>query len=166
MVQRPAPIGGIKAIIASETRSDLFGLIERVNLDQAEVEITSKRGSAVLMSKDKYDSLLETTSLLRFPKNARRLNDAIESTLGRYHRTRPDQRVTASLHGPPPRFLHKQGQNRRTLKRINLPIEDMLRYDLFEGVGSRNRSNTCWLRRGRDASMKRIGLCTWSMTLV
>ncbi|WP_295119325.1 type II toxin-antitoxin system Phd/YefM family antitoxin [uncultured Leifsonia sp.] len=67
------------AITASEARSDLFGLIERVNLDQTEVEITSKRGSAVLMSKDEYDSLVETTYLLRSPKNARRLIDAIES---------------------------------------------------------------------------------------
>ena len=67
------------AITASEARSDLFGLIERVNLDQTEVEITSKRGSAVLMSKDEYDSLLETTYLLRSPKNARRLIGAIES---------------------------------------------------------------------------------------
>lgn len=69
----------IIAITASEARRDLFGLIERVNLDQTEVEITSKRGSAVLMSKDEYDSLLETTYLLRSPKNARLLIDAIES---------------------------------------------------------------------------------------
>ncbi|MEV8212616.1 type II toxin-antitoxin system Phd/YefM family antitoxin [Leifsonia poae] len=67
------------AITASEARSDLFGLIEQVNLDQTEIEITSKRGSAVLMSKDEYDSLVETTYLLRSPKNARRLVDAIES---------------------------------------------------------------------------------------
>lgn len=67
------------AITASEARSDLFGLIERVNLDQTEVEITSKRGSAVLMSKGEYDSLVETTYLLRSPKNARRLVDAIEN---------------------------------------------------------------------------------------
>ena len=38
------------AITASEARADLFGLIEQVNLDHTEVEITSKRGSAVLMS--------------------------------------------------------------------------------------------------------------------
>jgi antitoxin YefM len=66
------------AITASEARSDLFGLIERVNLDQTEVEITSKRGSAVLMSKDEYDSLIETTYLLRSPKNARRLMNALD----------------------------------------------------------------------------------------
>lgn len=67
------------AITASEARSDLFGLIERVNLDRSEIEITSKKGSAVLMSKDEYDSLLETTYLLRSPKNARRLISAIEN---------------------------------------------------------------------------------------
>jgi antitoxin YefM len=67
------------AIATSETRRDLFGLIERVNLDRSEIEITFKRGSAVLMSKDEYDSLLETSYLLRSPENARRLLDALVS---------------------------------------------------------------------------------------
>jgi len=67
------------AITASEARSDLFGLIERVNVDHDEVEITSKRGSAVLMSKSEYDALIETAYLLRSPKNARRLIDALEA---------------------------------------------------------------------------------------
>ncbi|MBF4635154.1 type II toxin-antitoxin system prevent-host-death family antitoxin [Agreia pratensis] len=66
------------AITTSEARRDLFGLIERVNLDHTEVEITSKRGSAVLMSKDEYDALVETSYLLRSPKNARRLLSALE----------------------------------------------------------------------------------------
>lgn len=61
------------AITTSEARRDLFRLIERVNLDHTEVEITSKRGSAVLMSKDEYDALVETAHLLRSPKNAQRL---------------------------------------------------------------------------------------------
>ncbi|WP_209305621.1 type II toxin-antitoxin system prevent-host-death family antitoxin [Microbacterium sp. dk485] len=38
------------AITASEARRDLLGLIERVSLDHSEIEITSKRWSAVLMS--------------------------------------------------------------------------------------------------------------------
>ena len=67
------------AITTSEARRDLFGLIERVNLDHTEVEIISKRGSAVLMSKDEYDSLVETSYLLRSPKNAIRLLSALES---------------------------------------------------------------------------------------
>ncbi len=59
------------AITTSEARRDLFGLIERVNLDHTEVEITSKRGSAVLMSKDEYDALVETSLLLRGPNRRR-----------------------------------------------------------------------------------------------
>lgn len=67
------------AITATEARRDLFGLIERVNLDQTEVEIMSRRGSAVLMSKDEYDALVETSYLLRSPENARRLISALET---------------------------------------------------------------------------------------
>lgn len=47
------------------------GLVER--LAAAEVD------SIPAMSKDEHDSLLETTYLLRSPKNARRLIDAFES---------------------------------------------------------------------------------------
>ncbi|WP_372456932.1 type II toxin-antitoxin system Phd/YefM family antitoxin [Microbacterium allomyrinae] len=36
------------------------------------------RGSAVLMSKDEFDSLVETSYLLRSPENARRLLSAME----------------------------------------------------------------------------------------
>jgi antitoxin YefM len=67
------------AITTSEARRDLFGLIERVNLDHTEVEIMSRRGSAVLMSKDEYDALVETSYLLRSPANARRLISALEA---------------------------------------------------------------------------------------
>ncbi|WP_346922426.1 type II toxin-antitoxin system Phd/YefM family antitoxin [Glutamicibacter creatinolyticus] len=67
------------AITASEARRALFGLVEKVNLDQTEVEIVSKRGSAILMSKDEYDALVETSYLLRSPKNALRLLEAFQS---------------------------------------------------------------------------------------
>lgn len=67
------------AITTSEARRDLFGLIERVNLDHTEVEIMSRHGSAVLMSKDEYDALVETSYLLRSPKNAHRLISALEA---------------------------------------------------------------------------------------
>lgn len=59
------------AITMSEARRDLSGLIERVNLDHSEIEITSKSGSAVLLSKAQYDSLVETSYLLRSRQNAR-----------------------------------------------------------------------------------------------
>lgn len=66
------------AITTSEARQNLFGLIEQVNLDHTEIEILSKRGSAVLMSKAEYDSLLETAYLLRSPKNIQRLLSALD----------------------------------------------------------------------------------------
>jgi antitoxin YefM len=53
-------------------------LIEQVNDDREPVEITSKRGEAVLLSKADYDALTETASLLRVPANARRLLESLE----------------------------------------------------------------------------------------
>ena len=66
------------AVTASEARKNLFPLIERVNSDRSAVEITSKRGDAVLISRAEYDSLEETAHLLRSPKNARRLLDSLD----------------------------------------------------------------------------------------
>lgn len=66
-------------ITASEARRHLVRLIERVNLDRTEVEIVSKYGSAVLVSKDEFDALMETSYLLRSPRNAQRLMSALES---------------------------------------------------------------------------------------
>jgi antitoxin YefM len=63
---------------ASEARKNLFPLIEQVNNDRRPVEITSKRGDAVLMSRADYDALEETAYLLRSPANARRLLESLE----------------------------------------------------------------------------------------
>lgn len=70
------------AITTPEARRDLARLIERVNRDRTEIEIVSKRGSAVLMSKDEYDALVETSYLLSSPENARRLMSALQSVRG------------------------------------------------------------------------------------
>lgn len=67
------------AITASEARKTLFPLIEKVNDDRAPVEITSKRGNAILMSADDYEAWQETAYLFRSPANARRLLDALEA---------------------------------------------------------------------------------------
>lgn len=67
------------AITATEARRQLVRLIERVNLDRSEVEIISDRGSAVLMSKDQYEALVETSYLLTSPANTNRLMSALES---------------------------------------------------------------------------------------
>lgn len=68
------------AVTTREARRKLSRLIERVNLDRTSLEITSKRGSAVLMSKEEYDALVETNYLLVSPTNAYRLLSALEST--------------------------------------------------------------------------------------
>lgn len=65
------------AITASEARRELFPLIERVNDDRTVIEITSKRGNAVLMSLAEYEALQETAYLLRSPANARRLLESL-----------------------------------------------------------------------------------------
>jgi antitoxin YefM len=66
------------AITASEARKNLFPLIEQVNNDRTPVEITSKRGDAVLIGLDDYRALQETAYLLRSPANARRLLESMD----------------------------------------------------------------------------------------
>jgi len=65
------------AITASHARRNLFPLIERVNNDRTPVEITSRHGDAVLISRADYEALEETAHLLRSPANARRLLEGL-----------------------------------------------------------------------------------------
>jgi len=65
------------AITASEARKNLFPLIAQVNNDREPIEITSKNGDAVLMSRADYEALTETARLLRVPANARRLMESL-----------------------------------------------------------------------------------------
>jgi len=65
------------AVTASEARKNLFPLIERVNDDRVTVEITSRRGNAVLISADEFAALAETAYLLRVPANAKRLVESL-----------------------------------------------------------------------------------------
>ena len=60
-------------ITASEARSQLFPLIERVNTDSTQITITSKRGNAVLVSESEWESMIETMYLLRTPANREHL---------------------------------------------------------------------------------------------
>ena len=66
------------AITATAARKDFYRLIEKVNLDNDEIEITSKGGSAFLVSAREYNSLRETAHLLRSPANAARLAAAAQ----------------------------------------------------------------------------------------
>lgn len=66
------------SIPASQARKELFPLIERVNADRVAVEITSRRGNAVLLSAEEYAALEETAYLLRVPANATRLLESLQ----------------------------------------------------------------------------------------
>lgn len=66
------------SVTASEARKNLFPLIEQVNNDRVAVQITSRRGDAVLLSRAEYDSLEETAHLLRVPANAKRLIESLQ----------------------------------------------------------------------------------------
>lgn len=65
------------AITASEARRNLFPLIQQVNDDRTPIEINSRRGDAVLISRADYEALEETAHLLRSPANARHLIESL-----------------------------------------------------------------------------------------
>lgn len=74
------------SVTASEARKNLFPLIEQVNNDRIAVQITSRKGDAVLLSKDEYDALEETAHLLRVPANAKRLLESLQqANAGNFH---------------------------------------------------------------------------------
>lgn len=66
------------SITATEARKLLFPLIEQVNNDRIAVEITSRRGNAVLMSAEEFAALQETAYLVRVPANAKRLLESLQ----------------------------------------------------------------------------------------
>ena len=63
---------------ASTARRSLLAVIEQVNNDGQPIEITSKRGDAVLMSRADYLALEETAHLLQVPANAQHLLESLE----------------------------------------------------------------------------------------
>lgn len=68
----------MNAMTYTEARENLAATISRVCRDHVPVIITRKReDSVVMMAQEDYDSLTESAYLLRSPKNARRLLDAI-----------------------------------------------------------------------------------------
>jgi len=68
----------MEAVAYSTARANLAKTMEQVCDDHAPVIITRKNNkSVVLMSLEDYQSLEETAYLLRSPRNAKRLMDAI-----------------------------------------------------------------------------------------
>jgi len=68
----------MKAITYTEARERLSETIERVCEDHAPVTVTKRRDRAVvIMSLEDYESLLETSYLLKSPRNATRLLESM-----------------------------------------------------------------------------------------
>jgi antitoxin YefM len=68
----------MRAISYSEARENLKSVIDQVVADHAPVAITRQRGEgAVLVSESDWASIEETLYLLRSPKNAARLLEAV-----------------------------------------------------------------------------------------
>lgn len=71
----------MNAITYTAARENLASTMDRVCEDHDPVIITRNRDQAVvMMSLQDYESLQETAYLLRSPRNAKRLIDAIQDT--------------------------------------------------------------------------------------
>ena len=57
----------MEIVSASEARANLFSLVEQVNKDHVPRIITSRKGDAVLLSKEDWESLQETIYLQSTP---------------------------------------------------------------------------------------------------
>lgn len=73
-------------VVFSKARAEFATLLDKVNDDAAPIEIIRRdKPSAVLMSKDEYEGMMETLYLLSSPANAARLRDAkADIEAGRY----------------------------------------------------------------------------------
>ena len=73
-------------IFFSKARAELASLLDKVNDDAAPIEIVRRdKPSAVLMSKDDYEGMVETLYLLSTPANAARHHQGrLDVEAGRY----------------------------------------------------------------------------------
>jgi antitoxin YefM len=68
----------MQTLSVSETRANLKAVLDRVVEDKVPIAITRQKGEGVVVvSQSEWDSIEETLYLLRSPKNAERLLEAI-----------------------------------------------------------------------------------------
>jgi len=69
----------MEAISYTKARNTLSGVMEQVCQDHVPVVITrQKQSSVVIISLEDYNSINETLYLMKSPKNAERLNQAVD----------------------------------------------------------------------------------------
>jgi antitoxin YefM len=66
----------VKTITSTQARSDLFNIIKGTIKGHRQVRITSKEGSAILLSEEDYENLIETLELLSIPGLKKSINKA------------------------------------------------------------------------------------------
>ncbi len=66
---------------ATSARSNLFNLLEQVTRSHEPIQITSKRGNAVLISEDDWRSIQETLYLLSVPGMRDAIIEGLETPL-------------------------------------------------------------------------------------
>jgi antitoxin YefM len=68
----------MQTLSVSETRANLKSVLDRVVADKAPIAITRQKGEGVVMiSQSEWESIEETLYLLRSPRNAERLLEAV-----------------------------------------------------------------------------------------
>ncbi|HVT57302.1 MAG TPA: type II toxin-antitoxin system Phd/YefM family antitoxin [Thermoanaerobaculia bacterium] len=71
----------MKTITASKARANLYRLVEEAAQSSEPVQITGKRGSAVLISAQDWDALQETVYLLSIPGMRESIREGLETPI-------------------------------------------------------------------------------------
>lgn len=71
----------MKTISATSARSDLYNLIDATHSDHQPIQITGKRGNAILLSEPDWQSLQETLHLLNIPGMRQSIIDGINENI-------------------------------------------------------------------------------------
>ena len=74
-------IGDVKTITASKARANLYRLVEQAVQSSEPVQITSKRGSAVLVSVQDWNAIQETVYLLSIPGMRESIRKGLETPI-------------------------------------------------------------------------------------
>ena len=126
----------MESITYTTARANLAKTMDRVCVDHEPVIITrSGETSVVMLSLEDFNSLEETTYLLRSPKNAKRLLEAIiEARAGRRNGTRALRVRLIFSERAWEDYLYWQETDRKILAKINNLIREIQR-EPFRGIG-------------------------------
>jgi prevent-host-death family protein len=68
----------MRTLTATQARSQLYGLLDEVALSSEPVQISGRRGNAVLISEDDWRALRETVYLLSIPGMRESIREGLE----------------------------------------------------------------------------------------